>query len=139
MLQFEKVIPKENQIDILYEQLINRANNISHKSVSHSEHVQFVKSHPYREWFLITKNGNHIGNFYIQNDNSVGVNLFLDDISTAIRDVINFVEETFTPLPSIPSVRFGGFFINVPWGNKAMIRVLNDIGYKASQISFPLT
>ena len=74
--KFEKVEITKKHIDILFKLLSNRKFNISHKEMpSFSEHEKFVSSNPYRYWYLISNKKKYIGSFYIQYDNSIGINL----------------------------------------------------------------
>ena len=74
--KLEEVEIKDNHIKILFELLIKRKFSISHKKMpSFIEHEKFVSSHPYRYWFLISSRKKYIGSFYIQYDNSIGINI----------------------------------------------------------------
>lgn len=138
MYSFDRVIPSENQIKDLYTMLNSRQYNISHCETSYNKHIDFVKNNPYRDWFIISFNNDFIGNFYLQNDNSIGVNLCVECDSDILTRIISFVKNNFQPLDGIPSTRYEGFFINVAFNNSKMINILSDLGYDASQISFPL-
>ena len=54
VLAFVEVSKKPEQIKSLYELLARRTHNISHKEMpTFEQHCDFVKSDPYRVWFLI--------------------------------------------------------------------------------------
>ena len=75
-INFEKILPNEEQIYKLYMLLQNRKYKISHKfSPSFEEHKTFVHQNPYLVWYLINKNNTLIGSVYLNNDNSIGINL----------------------------------------------------------------
>jgi RimJ/RimL family protein N-acetyltransferase len=64
---------------ILYDLLKDRPRymNISHKRVpSFSQHCQFVRSKPYKEWFFIVMGKKNIGSIYLSLANEIGIFLF---------------------------------------------------------------
>lgn len=51
--------------------------NISHKSMpTWSEHVDFVNSRPYSEWYIIIMDDLYVGAIYLSRENEIG--LFID-------------------------------------------------------------
>ena len=119
-----------------YRQLEERENSISHTTMpSFSEHVAFVKNNPYRNWFLIQENRKFVGNLYLHQDNSIGIQLPSSHMSL-VPEILNYISSTWDPLPAIPSVRRGEFFINIPTANEALQKVLTDIGAAEVQRSF---
>ena len=73
---FERVTSTDEQIKILYDLLNARSYVISHRSLpSFETHRDFVKNHPYQDWFLISDESNYLGSFYLKKDNSIGLNL----------------------------------------------------------------
>ena len=64
---------------VLYELLGERETheNISHKRMpTFDDHVKFVDSRPYRQWFLIEDNGQWVGTVYLTKQNEVGVQIY---------------------------------------------------------------
>lgn len=49
--------------------------NISHKTMpSFTDHIAFIKSEPYKEWFIISDEYNKdVGNYYITKNNEIGL------------------------------------------------------------------
>ena len=93
---FERILPTDEQIKILYEQLKTRNYVISHRSLpSFERHQDFVKSHPYRHWFLLRNEINYIGSFYLKNDNSIGLNL-TDYTKENLGACVDFINDNFT-------------------------------------------
>lgn len=135
-VSFERVEPSESQIESLFELLAQRLHKISHKEVSYVEHKQFVESHPYRDWFLIRIGENYVGSFYVSNENTIGINLEDEYISSAVSQIINFVKESFKPLPPIPSVRSDKFAVNVPPSNLCLANALEAVDAKVAQITY---
>ena len=75
-LKFEEIVPKDDHINALYEALKLRKHAISHINLpSFEDHQEFIKKHPYRSWNFVFAATECIGNFYLQNDNSIGVHL----------------------------------------------------------------
>ena len=70
-ITFKKV--DEGDEEILFELLKERKYSISHKDLpTKSDHIKFVKNHSYRHWAIIFENDIPIGNYYLQNNNSIG-------------------------------------------------------------------
>ena len=82
-----------------------KEHSISHEEMpSFEKHVDFVKNHPYRKWWLVESEGEKIGSVYLSVDNAVGINLLIND-SDSICHIINQLKKDFEPLPLVPSVR----------------------------------
>ena len=114
-------------IEILYKLLINKKNNISHQlAPDFEEHVSFVRSHPYRFWYLINKNNKITGSIYLGKDNSIGINLFEPKVETFI-DVIEIIKKKHRPLAPIKSIRNKNLVINVSTDNKILKEALKKI------------
>lgn len=93
-LSFDNITVSDEQIDVLYTQLKNRQYDISHKFLPRFEdHIKFVKNHPYRYWVVILKDSVPIGNFYIQADNSIGLNI-TEPSSSVISEVLNYIRKS---------------------------------------------
>ena len=137
-VDFEHVLPSEAQIESLFELLVQRVHKISCEDVSYSEHKQFVKSHPYRDWFLIRVSDSYVGSFYVSKENTIGINVSDGYISLVVSQIINFVKENFKPLPPIPSIRSDKFAVNVPPSNLQLTNALEDVDAKIAQISYVL-
>ena len=113
-IEFEEVIPSKEQIKTLFNLLNKRIHTISCKATDYIEHEKFVNTHPYRCWFLIKFKSSYVGNFYLSNENTVGINVSDECAQEAILPIVEFVRKTYQPLPPIPSVRGEKFAINVP-------------------------
>tara|TARA_B100000579_G_C22705938_1_gene792115 strand:+ start:468 stop:893 length:426 start_codon:yes stop_codon:yes gene_type:complete len=136
-IELEKVIPTDTQVLNLFEQLKRRVHSISHDNLpTYEEHKLFVTENPYRAWFIVKKGKEILGNVYVQNDNSVGLNN-LDNVETAvIKEILKVIRYKLQPLSPIPSVRYKDFHLNVSVSNVKLQNKLKEIGYKVSQISF---
>ena len=137
--KIEKVEITKKHIDILFKLLSNRKFNISHKEMpSFSEHEKFVSSNPYRYWYLISNKKKYIGSFYIQYDNSIGINLDPLNYEEAIPWVIKNIKLKFKPSLAIKSKTSKNFFINVPPDDISFNNKIRSLGYRPSQISYEL-
>ena len=48
--------------------------NISHKTMpTYTEHLRFVKSRPYRKWYVVKYGGLKIGSIYLTSQNEIGI------------------------------------------------------------------
>ena len=74
------------------------------------EHNKFVKSHPYRAWFIVKLNAIDIGTLYLTKENVIGINLISGHQSGNSIEAIKFVIKNYKPYPEIKSLR-QGFFI----------------------------
>ena len=135
-VQFEKVMPSNEQIKVLFDLLEQRLHRISCKEISYREHQRFVKSHPYRDWFLIRVRSEYVGSFYVSKENTIGINVWDEHTPLAVPCIINFVKKNFKPLPAIPSVRNGNFAINVPQSSVHLARSLEAIGARVAQVTY---
>jgi len=133
---FEKIIPTEKQFEKLYFLLKNRKYSVSHNKLpSITEHRKFVIENPYLEWYLFYRDKNLLGTFYLQSDNSIGINLNKpkkDDL----LEIIKYVKINYNPLPPIKSLRRREFFLNVAAENLDLIRILKKLDKTEVQRSF---
>ena len=135
-ISFKKV--EYEDIYELYKLLKNREFNISHKKLpSYDEHKKFVQSNPYKEWYLIYQNSEVLGTFYIQFDNSIGLNIDKPTLRL-VRQISNYINNNFKINPPVPSKVPPYFFINIAESNKRMLNILKGIGCSPLQVSFKL-
>jgi hypothetical protein len=136
---FLEVLPTEDQISTLFHLLQQRNHVISHKNMpSFQEHSDFVKSHPYRAWYIVLKDHLPIGSFYISVENNIGINVVDSNTHQSVDAIIRFVKNNYSPLPPIKSVRSVAFVINVPFSNDKLIAALDKSGAKKVQITFTI-
>jgi len=136
-LSFCLVVPTQDQIKTLYELLNQRKYDISNfTKISINEHESFVKSKPYRTWYIVYKSNREIGSFYLSTANTIGINL-IDSINIqTIESIIKYVKKNYKPLPEIKSFRAGKFSINVSPNNELLKKVIEELGFKSVQISY---
>ena len=136
-ITLEKIIGDLSQIEILYELLKNREHNISNTSLpTINAHINFVKNHPYRAWYLIKSNGNYIGSTYVMDSNCIGISL-ASDVSNFPK-IFELISKKHKPLKEIKSVRPPNFYINVAPNNKKIESQLNKLGAKKIQSTYLL-
>ena len=99
------------------------------------EHTDFVKNHPYRKWYLIKKGSLSEGSMYIQNDNTISINLIKVNFSI-VKKALDFIFENHSPLEGIPSVRSSQFNLNVPPSNEALIDCLRSYGSELVEMRY---
>ena len=136
-ISFEEIIPNKEQIGILYDFLKKRKYFISHNVLpSIKEHSIFVKNNPYRYWFLIKYNMKIIGSAYIQDDNSVGIDLEFNLIKFTFKEFIEKLKSIVSPKSEIKSKRYSDFFVNVSSSNIELQNWLKQSDYNIHQISY---
>ena len=135
-LNFENVIPTQKQIDDLYLLLSERKYFISHNILpTKKEHQEFVSNNPYLAWYLIRRRTDLIGSVYVQDDNSIGININ-NLVKEDIINIISYIKSEHKPLSAVKSQRRGEFFINVSSNNEQLLGILNEIGAREIQRSF---
>lgn len=135
-LQFERVQLTQEHSEILYDLLNKRIHNISHKTMPSIEaHKEFIGSNPYLHWYIVFYENIPVGSFYIQPDNSVGLNL-LEVRNEWISEILNYVVKNFTPMEPIPSKIPPYFFMNIPFNDEKMSKVLSELEIQPIQISY---
>ena len=138
-MDFELVIPTLAQIETLYKQLNNRQYKISHKNLpSFDKHTQFVQNHSYRKWFIVKDMEVVIGNVYIQFNNSIGLNVDSSVTCEQINKILREIYTSYSPLPAVPSLRQGEFFLNVASDNKMLQNILLSLGFSEVERSYIL-
>lgn len=129
---------KADDAQILYKLLKGRHHSISHKCVpSFEEHQKFVLDNRYRCWHIIFVSCKLYGTFYIQNNNSIGLNLIYND-AAVVADLVNFINIKFTPLKEIKSDTPPYFYLNIASKNRELQQIISDFGFVCIQTSYQL-
>ena len=137
-LTFEGIVPKDDHISALYEALKLRRHTISHMNLpAFEDHQEFIKKHPYRSWNFIFAAAECVGNFYLQNDNSIGVHL-LPGYDHVLPILLKQILYEYDPLPEIKSTRGAGFIFHVPFGDHRRRAQMNANGHTPLQITYTL-
>ena len=136
--EFELIIRKKSQIEILYKLLKNRVHKISHSKIpNYDNHKKFVESHPYRKWYLVKKKSSYVGTFYIKDDNSIGLNLNNVD-KDLVLECIDYIKRNFVPRETSASMVPDYFYINVAATNDELIKIMDEHFFNQLQISFKI-
>ena len=122
------------EIDFLFDLLKERDPivNISHKKMpTYSEHVKFVKSKPYSEWYIIFKSKQKVGSIYLSKNNEIGI--FVSKKFQG-KNIGNFALNEL--IKKNPRKRF---LANVNLKNKKSIQFFKNNNFKLIQHTFEYT
>ncbi len=129
--------------DILAERPLDHG--ISHKSLpSFAEHEDFVRSIPFRYWYLI-QGGHHNDDVYIGAieclpTNEFGIHLLeLYQGCGFGRQAVELFLSTHEPLPAIPAIRNGHWLANVAPANERAKEFFEKLGFHKIQETFELS
>ena len=134
-LNFRKII--NSDIESLFELLKKRKFHISHNSLpSFKEHKYFVENHPYRYWYIIYESTKVIGSFYLQYDNSIGLDISVPSKRIVTR-TIKYIKKYFKPIKEVKSKIPPYFYLNIPYYDEDMLEIIiNLVNCKPIQTSF---
>ena len=128
----------QNDTELLFELLKQRAHSISHiKTPNWDEHEAFVKSNPYRYWAIILDGDCPIGTFYLQDDNSVGLNISEPKLYL-VSQVLNNIRTKFKPIRERKSKVPPYFYVNASYGNEKLGQLLIHSDAVPIQISYKI-
>lgn len=106
--------------------------NISHKAMpSWRQHLAFIRSRPYRAWYLIEADGGYVGAVYLSRQNEIGVFVLREHRgkgygSAAVRKVMERHR----------SVK--RFLANINPRNQRSIALFSDLGFRHIQNTYEL-
>ena len=136
-----KIILKEvdeNDTEVLFGLLKQRVHSISHNRIpTRDEHNAFVKAHPYRHWAIILEDNCPIGTFYLQNDNSVGLNISEPSLYL-VSQVLAYIRDKFKPFVEMKSKVPPYFYVNASYGNEKLGELLINSDAIPIQISYKI-
>ena len=133
-------------IQALYELLRARSTeadphvNISHRALpSFLTHARFVRSHPYRAWYLVQVDGLIAGSVNLTKLNEIGIVLHPDYRGKGVGKVaVRLALNRHRPLAGIPAQRAGHWLANINPKNERSIRLFEGLGFKHIQNTFKL-
>ena len=132
-LSFKKIVTQDAVV--LYDLLKLRQHNISHSTLpSFFEHKKFIKNNPYLYWYLVMTD-KPIGSFYIQSDNSIGMNI-INPNENIINETLFYIKNNFKPKKPILSLVPSYFYINVASTNTEIGDLLSRINLDLIQFSY---
>ena len=129
-----KLSQRDKHEKVLYELLKEREPymNISHKELpTYEEHVKFVRSKPYKEWFLIHDNKYEIfiGSIYITYKDEIGLFLFKR------HQRVNYGTEVLNKI--LDNSRYGKTFLaNINPANERSKQFFKKFGFKLVQETY---
>lgn len=127
-----------NDTDVLFDLLNQRIHSISHiKTPTWDEHEAFVNANPYRYWAIIMEDERAIGTFYLQDNNSVGLNINEPSLYL-VSQVLNNIRTNFEPRREKKSKVPPYFYVNASCGNRKLCQLLIQCEAKPIQISFKI-
>ena len=128
----------QNDTEVLFDLLKQRVHSISHiKTPTWDEHEAFVKANPYRYWAIIMEDDCPIGTFYLQDNNSVGLNIN-EPTLYLVSQVLNNIRTKFEPLGEKKSKVPPYFYVNASCGNEKLGQLLIQCEAKPIQISYKI-
>ena len=128
----------QSDTGVLFELLKQRVHSISHiETPTWDEHEAFVKANPYRYWAIILEDGCPVGTFYLQDDNSVGLNINEPSLYLVSQILIN-IRAKFKPLREKKSKVPPYFYVNASCGNEKLGQLLIQCEAKPIQISYKI-
>ena len=138
-ITFKRIGEKHSKkdIDILYDLLSKKNHSISHEIMpDFEEHKNFVKSNPYRAWYLIYFKEEAVGSFYLSNDNSIGINIEEYQDIECMKELLIFIKNNHSPLKPIKSKRAAKFHIHISPENSFLRNSLEKLSKKLIQITY---
>ena len=126
---------------LLYELMAQRTaeQNISHTALpSYRDHEEFVRYHPYRDWFVIVdpEHNIQVGALYLTKANEIGI-FILNRYQRQgyARAAIQHAIDTIMPLPAVPGVRGSRWLANINPLNTPSIDLFRNLGFSQKQIT----
>ena len=135
-ISFKEVV--EEDCDVLFELLKKRAHSISHQNIpTKDEHIRFMKTKPYRYWTVVLEGIRPVGSFYLQSDNSIGLNL-LQPTRPIVSKILRHIRESFEPLKEVKSKVPPYFYVNISYSNKKLNEILCELDKLPIQTSYKI-
>jgi len=133
MLFYEINPDSIDDLQVLYEILKERTveESISHKELpTFAEHIEFVRSKPYKAWYIILENKMPIGSCYISMTHQVGVAVFKKYRKQGIGTRI--LEDLIKKYPNTELIA------NINPKNDKSIKMFEKLGFKHIQNTYIL-
>ena len=123
--------------DVLYRLLAERPieSCISHRELPDmAEHERFIKSRPFRYWYLLQVDVHYIGALECTDRNEIGVSLLREYWRQKFaREALELFMAAHEPLPAIPAIRNGHWLANIGIRNNGSKRFFASLGFKPLQ------
>lgn len=129
-------------VQFLYRLLEEREpdESITHaKMPTYEEHLAFVRSDPYRAWYIITDRGVEVGSCLLTHNNEIGITIAKEHRRKGYaREALVLLTKLADPLPASASVRNGHFIANINPANEASIKLFSKLGFRHIQNTYRL-
>jgi hypothetical protein len=124
--------------ELLRERLLNRSLNISHTILpTRTQHLRFVRSKPYRAWYLIKVDRAKVGHIWLNRQNEIGLTLLRAERRKGYEEAaLRMLFAKQRPLPAIPSKRSAAFLANVSPHNRDLQRAFESMGGEKIQCTY---
>jgi RimJ/RimL family protein N-acetyltransferase len=105
--------------------------NISHKKMpTYEEHVEFVKSDPYKAWYICTMADEVVGSVYLTHQNEIGIFVFNRYQGIGYGRLM---------IEQLRQLHDGPFYANVSPKNAASQGFFTHLGAKQIQVTYELS
>lgn len=102
--------------------------SISHKGMpSYFDHVKFVRSNPYKVWYLIEAGGKVVGSTYISKLNELGIFIFKEHFGNGYATAA---------LKRVMLMHEGPFLANINPENTASLALFKSLGFDLLQVTY---
>ena len=125
---------KEEDYEFLFNLLKNRKSNVSishRKMPTYSEHIEFIESKPYHQWYIVFFDEERIGSAYLSKNDEIGI--FISKKFQGKNIGFHALTEL---LKKNPRKRF---LANVNPKNKKSMAFFKNNGFKLIQYTFEKT
>lgn len=114
--------------------------NISHRTLpTWDNHKKFMRSRPYRRWYLIKVDELFVGSLTLSRNNEIGIVLFREHRGKGYGlNAVAALIEKHKPLAAIPGKRGGSFIANINPKNEHSLRMFKKLGFTEKQVTLEL-
>lgn len=139
-MRLVNVYREPTAIAVLYALLQERPveSRISHQAMpSYAEHTAFVRSQPYRLWWLIRVDGEIVGDLHATHNNEIGIFLFRKHRGHGYgAQAVKLFMGRHKPLAAIPAVRVRRWVAHIAHTNDAGVSFFAKLGFTKVQESW---
>ena len=129
-------------VEFLFELLMERPAkaNISHvQPPSYEQHERFVRSRPYRDWFLIVNEESYfVGSVYLTNQNEIGIAVHTQFQHRGYAIQALHMARKIPPLPGIPGRRSSSYVAHVAANNEESHALFTKAGGRLLSMTYVL-
>lgn len=135
--------PHQEAVALLYQLLAERPPeaNISHsKMPTFEEHTAFVRSRPYRAWYIICDHAfKPLGAIYATQHNELGIFILCEHQNRGHATMaIRVLKDQLEPLPAIPGKRRGRYLANVSPHNRLSKKLFEKLGGRIVSLTYEI-